>query len=197
MTSPQIAKARAMYDMATNSRTTITASIEKLQKEQEIVDVALALAQKVAVETQEQIKFNIEDIVNLALDTVFPDRYKFQLLFETKRKRTEARPVLFDGEHEIDPLDSTGGGLSDTLAFALRIALLIISRNRKVLILDEAVGAVSKGYKPKMYEIMKRLSTDLGIQIIAVTHDENMVEIADTVYTVEKEGKVSNVRRNY
>lgn len=182
--------------MAVATSTTINDDIKELQKKQEVGDIALALAQKVAVQTQEQIRYNIEDIVNLALDTVFPNRYVFKLMFETKRNRTEARPVLYDGEHEIDPLDSTGGGLSDTLAFALRIALLIISKNRKVLILDEAVGAVSKGYRPKMYEIMKRLSTDLGIQIIAVTHDENMVEIADTVYTVKKEGKVTYVGKS-
>jgi ABC-type cobalamin/Fe3+-siderophores transport system ATPase subunit len=67
----------------------------------------------------------------------------------------------------------------------------MISKTQKVLLLDEPMKFVSEGLKPKVYEIMKRLSDDLGIQIIAVTHDPLMIDIADKVYVVKKEKGIS------
>lgn len=152
---------------------------------------AQVLFQQVAKDTQEQIRFHLEDIVNLALDAVFPDRYEFRIIFEIKRNKTEARIALLDGGHELDPMFSNGGGLKDILSFALRVALLIISKNRRVLILDEPFKFISADLKEQAFGIMKRLSTELGIQIIAVTHDKEMIEVADKVIPIRKTKGVS------
>jgi DNA repair exonuclease SbcCD ATPase subunit len=157
------------------------------------IQEAQALIQTVAKETQEQVKFHIEDIVNMAIDAVFPDMYEFRLIYEIKRNKTEARIVLMEQGSEIDPLEATGGGNNDIIAFALRVALLIISKNRKTLILDEPMKFLSEDVKPKAYEILQRLSSELGIQIIAVSHDPLMIGIADKEVKVKKEEGKSHV----
>ena len=187
----KVRKLQGQYAYLSELQDKTSASIEEATALQKEVDKAQALVQQVAKETQEQIKYRLEDIVNLALDTVFPGMYEFKLIFEIKRNKTEARIALLESGVEIDPLDSTGGGLSDVLSFALRVALLMISKTQKVLLLDEPMKFVSEGLKPKVYEIMKRLSDDLGIQIIAVTHDPLMIDIADKVYVVKKEKGIS------
>lgn len=155
------------------------------------IEEAQALFQQVAKDTQEQIRFHLEDIVNLALETVFPSRYQFKIIFEIKRNKTEARLALLDDGHEIDPMYSNGGGVTDILSFALRIALLVISKNRKLLILDEPFKFISADLKEQAFGILKKLSEELGIQIIAVTHDKEMIESADKVVTIRKEKGVS------
>lgn len=158
------------------------------------MEEAQAFIQQVAKATQEKIRYRLEDIVNLALTAVFGTKYRFEIRFEAKRGQTEAELLLFDGENELDPTESNGGGLCDVLSFALRVALLIISKNRKVLILDEPMKFVSRDLKQACYGIMKKLSEELHIQIIAVTHEDVFIEIADTVFKVQQKEGVSWVQ---
>ena len=157
------------------------------------LEEAQIFLQGVAKETQEQIRFNIEDIVNSCLDAVFPSQYVFRVIFEIKRGKTEARLVLMEGEEELDPLLANGGGLIQILSFALRVALLIISKNRKVLIFDEPFVAVSADLEARAYEIMQKMSKELGIQVIFISHRDAAISIADKVFTVAKKGRVAKV----
>ena len=64
----------------------------QLQKQESIVkekteylanlEKAQAFIQNVAKKTQEQLKYHIEDIVQLALDSIFPHEYRFSIDFE-------------------------------------------------------------------------------------------------------------------
>ena len=186
-----LARAEAQYHITQVANQEAAKTRDDLLAYEQTLDVAQALIQRVARDTQEQIRYNLENIVNLALDTVFPDMYEFRLIFETKASQTVARIVVMENGVELDVLDSTGGGLADILSFSLRMALLVISRNMKCLILDEPFRFVSENLRPKVYEIMKRLSTDMGIAVLMVTHDLMAIEVADYVYRVKKEGGVS------
>lgn len=186
-------KGEARLDNAKADLKEKEAELGKLATLAETIEEAQVFLQRVARDTQEQIRFHLEDIVNLALDTVFPMRYTFRIVFEVKRNKTEARMCLLKGEREIDPMYSNGGGVKDILAFAVRIALLMVSKNRKLLVLDEPFKFISEDLKEAAFSIMKRLSSELGIQIIAVTHDVGMIEIADKVIRVRKKGDISYV----
>lgn len=188
-----IIKAESRVELLTGQKESLEKKVVSGKENLIYLEEAQALFQQVAKETQEQIRYHLEDIVNLALDTVFPGRYAFRIIFEIKRNKTEARIVLMDGEHEIDPMYSNGGGVTDILSFALRIALLMISKNRKLLLLDEPFKFISMDLKEEAFAILKRLSKELGIQIIAVTHDKEMIESADKVFTIKKEKGVSYV----
>jgi DNA repair exonuclease SbcCD ATPase subunit len=158
------------------------------------IEETLMFCQQIAKETQEQVKFQLEDIVNLALNAVYSDKYRFEVVIDIKRGQTEARLVLFNQDNEeLDPMDSTGGGVCDILSFALRIALLIISKNDRVLIMDEPFKFISKDVKESAIEIIKRISSDLGVQIICVTHDEELIECADRIFHVTQKDGVSAV----
>lgn len=187
------ARAETMLDTAMGEKSRLEASMEEWEGFGRTIEEAQTFLQQVAKDTQEQIRYHLEDIVNMALDTVFPMCYTFRIVFEIKRNKTEARLCLFDGDKEIDPMYSNGGGVKDILTFALRVALLLISKNRRVLILDEPFKFISADLKENAFQIMRRLSTELGIQIIAVTHDEGMIEIADKVIRVSKKEGVAYV----
>lgn len=151
----------------------------------------LVYLQEIARKTQEQIRFQIEEVVNLAIHAVWPDTYKFSMVFSTERNRTSVKLILREGDNEFDPLEDNGGGLVDILSISLRIALLVVSRKRKVLILDEAMKFVSVDLQPMANQMLYNVCAELGIQIIAVTHLEAMKAVAGKVYRVEKVGKYS------
>jgi DNA repair exonuclease SbcCD ATPase subunit len=172
----------------------ISGQQENLSRMQIAVEEAHAFLQKVAKETQEHLKFHIEDIVNLAVDAVFPDKYEFKVEFEIKRGQTEARIFLLseDGE-EVNPMDDSGGGIVDITAFALRIAAWTLSKTDNVILLDEPARFVSKDLQPKFGEILKTLSKRLNLQFIIVTHNKEIVDVADRIFEVSQIKKVSKI----
>jgi DNA repair exonuclease SbcCD ATPase subunit len=46
----------------------------------------------------------------------------------------------------------------------------------------------------KAGEMVEMVSNKLGLQMILVTHQEELVSVADKIYKVSKRGKISGVR---
>ena len=159
---------------------------------------AQTFLQKVAQETQEHLKFKIEDIVNLALETCFPHEYSFRLNFNISRGKTEAELVFLSqsSDRPIDPMNASGGGVVDLTSFALRIASYALEQgNDNVIILDEPFRFVSRDLVSRADEILKVLSEKLNLQIILVTHIPELIDVADKVFEVKKNSDgVSNVK---
>lgn len=189
----QYDKASASYSLVQRQHTVAMKKQHTLQELTLDIEEALVVLQTVARETQEQIKYELKDIVDEGLNTVFPGKYTSDLEFETKYDRTEARPVLWSGKNCMDPTYNNGGGVGDILSFAYRLALLVISKNDKVLILDEPMKFVSVDLRESVYSILKDLSTDLGVQIIMSSHDDHAIAIADKVFSFEWREGISYV----
>ena len=173
-------------------------SLTIAKKRAEAIDIAQALIQQVARDTQEKLRYHIEDIVQLAIDSCFPDQYEFQVLFEIKRNRTEASMSLLKDGHPMDPMDANGGGIVDITAFALRLAAWSLSRTDNVIIMDEPFRFLSRNLHPRAGEIIKKLSQKLRLQIIMVTHSEELIEQADKIFKnkINKEG-ISKINDNH
>lgn len=172
--------------------------LEKNKNKIKLLEEAQVFLQKVAQSTQEKLKFQIEDIVNLALEAVFPNEYEFQILFNISRGKTEAELVFMDKRtgKQIDPTEASGGGVVDVVCFALRIACYALHQNTdNVIILDEPMKFVSKDLISRTGDILKILSEKLNLQIIMVTHIPEFIDIADRVFTVKKnEDGISEIK---
>ena len=162
--------------------TLIDSCVDKLHSLEE----AQVFLQKVAQATQEQLRVHIKDIVQLCLDSIWPGEVGFDLIYEVKRGKTEARLVfIIDGE-EVEPLDSDGGGLVDIASFALRIAVWTLGNTRNTIILDEPMKHLSDNLQPLAAEIIKELSQKLRLQVIMITHRKELTGIADKVFEVSR-----------
>lgn len=136
---------------------------------------AQKIAQLVAQTVQQQAHERIASTVSRCLAAVFDRPYKFKIIFEQKRGRTEARLVFERDGNELDPLSASGGGVVDVAAFALRLAALLLTRPplRRVLVLDEPFRFVSVQYRERVRDLLEQLSDELGVQLIMVTHIED------------------------
>lgn len=159
--------------------------IEDLSKAREVIML-------VGKNTQQALQVRISTIVSLALATVFDDPYEFRVRFEERRNTVECDLLLVRGEDEFSPLDSVGGGVVDVVSFALRIADWKLRGGRAVMILDEQFRNVWPAGQPKVSALLHRISTELGVQIILVSHQERVNDCADKTFYVE-DGKITEL----
>jgi DNA repair exonuclease SbcCD ATPase subunit len=168
--------------------------LEKTRETIEHAEEALSFIQRVAQATQGQVKVHIEDIITMALETILDDPYTFELDFVLRRNKTECDIYFVRDGNKVHPIDESGGGAVDIASFASRIALWSLDSTDNVLIFDEPFRFVSKEYQLKVGELVKQLSTKLGLQIIMVSHNSNFIQQADNVIEVYNEHGVSKIR---
>ena len=150
---------------------------------------AREVIREVAVQTQEQLAFHVQDIVTSAILGVFPNPYVFKADFVMNNNRTECKLGLLSNDGEvINPLNASGGGVVDVTAFALRIASwsMKVPRSRPVIILDEPFKHLSKDLISRSAIMLKELVDKLCIQVIMVTHEPQLLDCADKVFEVSK-----------
>lgn len=92
-------------------------------------------------------------------------------------------------------LRGLSGGESIALAIALRIAIAytIFGKLPGFFILDEPTQFLDEERRRIVFEIIRRLSQRMP-QVIVVTHDREVIDIADHVFYVYKDGNRSVVR---
>lgn len=162
------------------AKTILSQNKKELQKEQEKLQnntEAVAIVKSAAEIIQKTIHNHISTIVTRCLSVVFDENaYEFQILFEQKKNRTEARLVFTKEGREIDPMFSCGGGVIDVAAFALRLACLVLSRpaKRRLLVLDEPFRMLSVNYQRRIESLIEELAKELDVQIIMITHSEHL-----------------------
>lgn len=163
---------------------------KQLNRKLKLLEKSQAFLQKIAQETQEHLKFQIEDIVNLALETCFPGEYIFQILFNISRGRTDAELVFLDQKTKklVDPMNASGGGVVDLTTFALRIACYALEKGTdNVIVLDEPFRFLSRDLQERAGEILKVLAKKMNLQIIMVSHIGEIIDVADKVFEVKKD----------
>ncbi len=162
--------AKAAYRMA---RTRHKESMSTVTDAEE----AQSITQTIAQEIQERIHAKIGGVVSRCLATVFEDPYKFEIIFERKRGRTEAKLVFNRDGETVDPMTASGGGPVDLAAFALRLSCMMLAspKLRRVLIMDEPFKSPSPHYREAVKQLMESLSKEMGVQFIMVTNIMELV----------------------
>lgn len=177
-------------ETARGVRKTLSARLENAKKAQ-------ALVQLVVKEIQESLQHNISYIVTLAESAVFDDPYDFVVRFEPRRGVTECDLLFSKDGQEMNPIRSSGGGAIDVAALALNCSFLILEGREPVLILDEPfhnINDPTRELHRKAAEMLKEVSTRLGIQMIIVTGLTEITGVADKVFEVSMSGGVSTVK---
>lgn len=157
---------------------------------------AREIIKEVGIKTQQQLQYHISDITSLALDAVFPDPYKVEIDFVSRRNQTECDIYFVRDGNRINPLLASGGGAVDIACFALRIASWTLQNPRtdNTVILDEPMRFVSEEYRESAARMIKEVSDKLNIQFIIVTHEPKLAAFADKTFVVRKKKKVSFVK---
>lgn len=173
------------------------ASLRDKKRDLRRYEQAREIIREVGLKTQQQLQVHISEITTLALEAVFPDPYALTAEFVQRRNKTECDLYFIRDDNPVDPLSAAGGGTVDVASFALRVASwsMRTPRSRNILILDEPFRYLSEGLLPRAGEMIKQISEKLGLQIIMVTHSEELAEAADTTFRVSIQKGVSCVEK--
>jgi DNA repair exonuclease SbcCD ATPase subunit len=141
----------------------------------------------VANKIQTSARSHIENIVTMAIQTVFEENYKFKLEFKEQRNNISCTPLIIENDKEYSPKDAMGGGMLDIIGFALRITLwsMRVPRSRNIFILDEPFRFCGD-LTLKAAMMLKKLSEKLNFQVLLVTHDEELKVMCDRVWSINK-----------
>jgi len=183
---------KATYE---ESLATIESQLEEATKIAEQCTKAKSVFVGFMQNKQAQIVNACTNLGTLMLKSIYGEEYKLVLSFEVKRGKSEAGISVFKDGMELSLDEETGGGIVDVAALAMRFALwgLMEPRTSPVFILDEPARFISKDKLPLMGNILKELSQKLGVQLIIVSHEDDLIGIADIAYKVSIEGNVSSV----
>jgi len=153
----------------------------KIAKEQNLKAVEiLNLVQKT---TRDKIKESFEQIVSYALKYIYSDDYSFELDFSRRGNLSTMDFNIKTPEfsESADPNDTSGGGVLDICALALRMVLLEVSTPKVegCIILDESLKHLSKEYLFKASQFLNEINKKLGRQIIFITHQQEFIDNAE------------------
>ncbi len=154
---------------------------------------ARVIIQNVAQETQKNLEFHLSHLVTTALAAVFPENIEFVARIEVRRGQTECDLLFKEHGQEYDPLEGSGFGPVDVASFALRVTFWSLKKNRPTFVLDEPFRNVSPDLQHKVSDMLKMVSEKLGLQIIMVSHQEDVNVSADKTFVARKEGKVTSL----
>lgn len=173
-------------------KTLETKEKSKLELSETLVELeeCLFITQEVSKIAQDQLTNKLNDVVTTAIQTVFGDAWEFKMILEPKNNSIHAIPTFYKNGEEESPKVSQGGGLASVASLALRVALLTLKKDpTPIILLDESFGAIGAGDIDRTCELLKSLSTKLGIQFILVTHKEEIRGAADRLFRVTMNSK--------
>ena len=170
---------------------------EEAQHKKELFEEAREIVSTVLAGTQEQVKGSIEEIVSIALSTIYGENYFFRLRVEIKRNQTEMTPIVVIDDEEFSLKSDLGGGIVDVVSFTLRLSLWMLSfpRGRPFFLLDEPFKYVSKDKLPRIKSMLEELVKIFQLQIVLVSHEKELIECAESAYQVSLADGTSLVER--
>ncbi len=197
---PQLKEFRAILSEEKGQRKQIQSDldqtkidIELLKEDIRFTQIARAIIQKVASETQKQLEYHISELVSLAMSGIFPNPYEFEVEFREHRGRTECQMNFKRNGQKVDPLMGGGGGPLDVASFALIPTVWSLKPTRNFLALDEPFKYLSRDLQPKASEMLKEISKRLGLQVLMVTHSPDLIEGADKIFKTSIKDGITEV----
>ena len=161
----------------------------QLSEDQEEYTQAKEIMAAVSILSQQQIRDVVNELVTMAMQTVFGLSYKFIMEDEYKSGRPETYFSVEKAGHIHDIKDEHGGSLAVLAAFVLRVVLIATSTKhvRPTIILDEPLKDADKGKLERLCEILQTLHDMLGMQFIIVTHEPELINAAHRGFLVVQE----------
>jgi len=189
----EVTRLAKIRDFHRYNLSTLQTDKQRLEQRLDHAVQARTFIQTVATEVQRNLETHISSVVTLALSTVIPDPIEFVVRFEQRRGRTECDLLFREQEENYRPLDGSGFGALDVASSAMRFVFWSLKRNRPVIIMDEPFRNVSPDLHERLSEMLQMISKDLGLQIIMVSHSEDVNVRADKTFNVKREGRWSRV----
>lgn len=167
------------------------------KEEEELLQKVSTLLQVAGEYAREQARRQLELIVSQALQYVFGNQISFEVEMGISKGRPEGEFYVNSRYGDVQirtrPQDARGGGVVDVVSLALRIAFAELAHVDGPIFLDEPGKHVSAEYSPHVAGFLKEMSEAFSRQIVLITHDQHLAEVADKSFRVSLRDGVSHL----
>ncbi|MCX7842435.1 MAG: ATPase [Clostridia bacterium] len=190
---------KGKHDQLMEQKRELEASLQRALENIELLEKVKLLLQKASEYAREQSRKQIESLVTNCLQYIFDSSIEFKIEISEVRGRPEAEfYVVSNVNQEViktKPQEARGGGVVDIISLAIRIAMLQSSSLdiKGPIILDEPAKHVSDEYIIHVGEFLKQVSRMFDRQVIMVTHNRHLSEIADNCHKIAMNEGISTV----
>lgn len=155
--------------------------IEEMKSSIGVIAESQTIMSALGIVLQEDIKKVFEELVTQSLQAIFGSEYTFELESRIARGKPEIELFIVENGVRYSPRYEKGGGIIDVVAFSLRIVSWAIRepRSQNVMILDEPFRCMHKEVLSFLSEMMQKISSELGLQIICITHENQIAIVAE------------------
>ena len=139
---------------------------------------------KFSSDMRQVIGNEIERLVTSVLQKTLSDKYSFKINFVQRRGVIEADFYLHNNkwDKDIDIMESAGGTVADEVSAVLFFVLSEMVNNGKGWIAFDEIGKhISPDKREEFFTFLKKLISMYQKQVIYVTHQNELVDIADKV----------------
>lgn len=170
-------------DMLKQERLSLEATLSEYEKSLSNLRESSLAVSKAVEDTHRCLETSIVDVVNRALAVVFDEPYEMSLKVSqrgTVSKTTQINIVLSKNGVVLEKnlSESVEGGVLAVVSIIMRIAFLLLKQdNRNILLLDEALGSLSRvpsntgeSNLEKAANMLSKLSEMFGIQMVVISH---------------------------
>lgn len=174
----------------------LTDKITKMQQVNDVMDKLIVIYTKSSGISRDNARQHFEKIITDALQFVTQSTdYEFVIQELTGRQKASYEFYVKSTVNGVEciqkPEDANGGGFVDIISCAAKYAYLEIFNDPKVmsgtLLYDEPGKMISEQMSVKFAEYIKFLGSHYGRQTIMVTHNDNLANVADKTYLVQKD----------
>jgi len=173
-------------------------NLRALKRELKSSEEASVVIQTVAKKTQDQLEYNLSNLVSIAMASILPDPYELKLYFSLRRGRVETDLKFIRRGMEIDPVRGSAGGAVDIAALSMRPSIHVLTRPRprNSLLLDEPLVALKGSDMPKRgSELIKEMSRNIKMQVIMVSHSDELIGSADRIFNIAMKNGESTTKK--
>lgn len=162
---------------------------------------ALEFLEEVANSRRGHMKGRIESVLTEALRLVYGPARKVEMSYSVKNNRSH---LVFELVKDTKAgevrrvLDGTGSGLgvSDTVSVPLRLLVLLGSKaSDRVCVLDECYKHVDGERVPLVVQFLRVLTERLGMQVVLLSHHEQLRTDVDAAYEVREGAESSEIAK--
>ena len=188
---------KGQEDLLQSTIVTAKDALEGAQARVSLLEPAQELLERLEETWAGEYEAKLSAIGSMGLNAVFPDNvYEVLLEHSTKRGTAHLDILLVKNGKRVRIKGGSGGSIVQLLAYLLR-HLTTISPTpplRLIEVLDEPFSMVAQSQRTALCALMKDITEKLGFQLLFSSHEDELLEAADTALRIHRGGKVEQLK---
>jgi len=181
-----IEKARRVetaHTMLQEQEVNLQTKIEELHHEDVLLEKVSALFKHLLNKYVYEYAESFSQIITEGLQSIYHDQdVRFDIEVEQKRGKVSVNFVVEENGVRANPLEAFGGGVASVVSLLMRVLVVLKADMARYLILDESLASLSEEYVEPCGDFLRKLCSELGVNILLVTHNAAFVDQCDNAY---------------